>query len=163
MSISGYCVCIYYSYHEPINQINRQNVYRPDQKKCHLVLPPLTQVHHPIDCHTLEHDACQRVSKVQFTSDKPSFLVPSGTGAGKETRRTSFVLTLQLPPYKYSINREPASGVLGETSEATPPEDSVILDKWGVIQGITGSRGVGSDASCCSCWRRPFLSATITF
>ncbi len=28
-------------------------------------------------------------------------------------------------------------GVLGEENEATPPEASVILDEWGVIQGIS--------------------------
>ena len=32
---------------------------------------------------------------------------------------------------------ESLSGVLGEENQATPPEDSVISDEWGVIQGIS--------------------------
>lgn len=29
------------------------------------------------------------------------------------------------------------SGALGEENEASPPEASMILDEWGVIQGIS--------------------------
>lgn len=34
------------------------------------------------------------------------------------------------------------SGVLGEENEATPAEASVILDEWGVIQGISRAERV---------------------
>lgn len=37
---------------------------------------------------------------------------------------------------------ESLAGVLGEENEATPPEDSVILDEWGVIQGICRAQRV---------------------
>lgn len=37
---------------------------------------------------------------------------------------------------------ESLSGVLGEENEATLPEDSVILDEWGVIQGISRAERV---------------------
>ena len=37
---------------------------------------------------------------------------------------------------------ESLSGVLGEENEATLPEASVILDEWGVIQGISRAERV---------------------
>lgn len=33
-------------------------------------------------------------------------------------------------------------GALGEENEATPPEASMILDEWGVIQGISRAERV---------------------
>lgn len=48
---------------------------------------------------------------------------------------------------------ENLSGVLGEENEATLPEASVILDEWGVIQGLSRAERVDlmPGAAVC-CW-----------
>lgn len=80
--------------------------------------------------------------------------------ACNETRGTSTSFTLQLAPYKYSINSEPAWRCrLGEWSNSTWR----LLDEWGCHSGNKQGREAGCDARCCGCCWRPFLSASITF
>lgn len=76
--------------------------------------------------------------------------------AHKGSFRAACMRTLLIPLTLHRLiniaSIENLTGVLCKGIEASPPEDSVILDEQDVIQGKSrAGREEGSAAKCCSC------------
>lgn len=97
---------------------------------------------------------CRHVfkSKQQVSADYLWFCLEGNSRIGtvQETRGTSCFSTLQLAPYKYSINREHVWCFgWGEWSNSSGGCNNL---RWmGCHSGNMQGREGGSDARCCSC------------